>query len=137
MIDKSVLAILNHVVTYMEKEGANRKNVDFNIDEDLVTEISTSTREKYTLSELKEAADKCFAHEWIEHASMAGKYRSLRITEKGVGIVRSKRRQELEKKNRPLLKKVSDYIEDRRGLFIFLGFTIALTSLLLKIYGDK
>ena len=135
MIDKTVLAILSNVVDYMEKEGANRKVVSFSIDEDLVNEIFETTKVKHSVSELEAAADKSFAHEWIEHAALGAKYQSLRITEKGVGIVRSKRNQEAAKNNRGILKKVSDYIEDHKGLFIFLGFTIAVASLLLKIYG--
>ena len=137
MVNDSIMAILNNVVDFMEKEGANRKVVTFGIDEKLVNEIYEATGSQYSLSELEEATDKCFAHEWIEHASLSGKYLSLRITEKGVGIVRSRRRQEADKNNRPFLKKTSDYIEDHKGLFVFLGFTIALASLFIRLYGEK
>lgn len=121
----------------MENEGINRKLVSFNIDEELVNEIYETTGIQYSINELESATDKCLAHEWIDHSSIGEKYHSLRITEKGVGIVRSKRRQEADKKNRSVIKKISDYIEEHKGIFIFLAFTIALTSLLLKVYGEK
>jgi hypothetical protein len=36
-----------------------------------------------------------------------------------------------------ILKKVSDYIEDHKGISAFLGFLIALGMLLLKLFEDK
>ncbi|MCX4188352.1 hypothetical protein OMP95_10890 [Methylophaga sp. OBS4] len=131
------MAILNNVFDFMEEKGVNRKAVSFGIDEELVNEVYEATGVQYSLNELQKAADKCLAHEWIEHTTLGDKYTSLRVTEKGIGIVRSKRKQEAEKNNRPVLKKVSDYIEEHKGLFVFLGFTVALASLLIKIYGDK
>lgn len=136
-MEASVLAILTNVVDYMEKSGVNRKLVNFEIDENLINEIYEASGHQYSMAELTSAADKCFAHEWIENRSIGTKYSYLGITEKGVGIVRSKRKQELDKKNRKLLKKISDYIEDHKGLFLFLGVAVALASLIIKIYSGK
>jgi len=136
-MEAPVLAILTNIVNYMEKEGATREVVSFNIDELLVNEIYGSTGQQYTIEDLQKAADKSVAHEWIKHRSIGEKYHHLAITEKGVGIVRSIRQQEIARKNRKLLKKVSDYIEDHKGLMIFLGFVVALSTLLIKIYSGK
>lgn len=129
--------LLESIVMFMEREGINHKVVTFNIDHDQVEEIYDFLGKEYTIEQLKQAADICIAHEWIKHTSMSGKYNSLGLTEKGIGVVRSKRKQAEILKNRTLLKKASDYIEDHKGLFVFLSFTIALTSLLITVYEGK
>lgn len=129
--------LLESIVIFMEKEGTNYKTVTFNIDNDQVEEIYDFIGKEYTIEQLEGAVDICLAHEWIEHRSMSGKYNNLGLTEKGIGVVRSKRKQKEILNNRTLLKKTSDYIEDHKGLFVFLSFTIALTSLLITVYkGD-
>ena len=102
-------------------------------------EINNVNKTNYTLEALQKAADKCFAHEWLEHAELGcGKYGGLRITPKGVGAARSKRKSEELKASRGRLKKVSDYIEDHKGLFVVLGFLLALATFALKLLGgDK
>lgn len=134
-MEQIVLAILNNVVAFMEKNGATRDTVMFDIDESLVHDIYESTGHQYTIEELQVASDKCIAHEWLKHKSIGSKYGCLGITEKGVGIVRSIRAQELAKKNRKPLKKLSDFIEDHKGLMVALGFFVALAGLFVKFIG--
>jgi len=134
-MEENVLAILNHMVEFMEKNGSTRNTVFFDIDEKLVNEIYDSTGNQYALEELQKAADKCIAHEWISRQTISGKYHCLGISEKGVGIVRSIRAQELAKKNRKPLKKLSDFIEDHKGLMVALMFIVALSGVLVKFIG--
>ena len=136
-MDEVALAILSNVVDFMEKNGATRTVVCFGIGEDLAKEIYEATGKQYTLEELQKAADKCIAHEMIELKSLGEKYRYLGITEKGVGIVRSRRQQELAKKNRKPLKKMSDWVEDHKGLMVILGFFVALATLIVKLFWGK
>jgi len=42
-VEESVLAILNHIVAFMEKNGASRNTVFFNIDEIMAHEMFEST----------------------------------------------------------------------------------------------
>lgn len=127
--------ILNHVIDYMEATGSTYKLVTLSVDQELVDQINEQNKTSYTLTELEKATDKCLAHEWLEHATMGGgKYGSLRITPKGVGAARSKRKSEEQKASRGPLKKASDYVEDHKGLFVVLGFLLALATLSLKIF---
>ncbi|HCE5206460.1 TPA: hypothetical protein NG320_004711 [Vibrio parahaemolyticus] len=126
-------ALLNNVVDYMEANGHTYKTVTLDIDEKLVQEINEVRKEKFTLTQLEKAADKCLAHEWLKHAFIGGKYKGLQITPKGIGVARSKKRADELKANRSLLKKASDYIEDHKGLFVVLGFLLALATLALKV----
>lgn len=137
IVDETILALLNNIVNFMEKNGTIRHALFFDIDEKLVNEIYDFTGKQYSLQELKIAADKCFAHEWIEHRSLGAQYGSLGITEKGLGVVRSKRKQESDKRGRSALKKISDYIEDHKGLFVFLGLVIALVTVAQKLIAGK
>lgn len=127
--------ILNHVIDYMESTGSTYKLVTLSIDEKLVGEINSENKSNYTLEELERATDKCLAHEWIEHAALGSKYGDLRITPKGVGAARSKRKSEELKLSRSFLKKISDYIEDHKGLFVVLGFLLAIATFVLKVFG--
>ena len=136
-MEPPVLAILSNIVDYMEREGLTRDAVSFQVDEDLINEIYEAYQQRYSLSELQKSVDKSVAHEWIKHLSIGEKYSYLGITDKGVGIVRSIRKQAFERKNRKPLKKVSDYIEDHKGLMVFLGFVVTLTTLIIKIYSGK
>lgn len=128
--------VLNNVLDYMESTGSTYKIVTLSIDEELVEQINSKYGSKNTLEELQRATDKCLAHEWIEYASSDGKYSSLSITPKGIGAARSKQKAEELKSSRSLLKKTSDYIEDNRGLFIVLGFLLAIATLALRAFGN-
>jgi len=134
-LEETVLAILNHIVAFMEQNGSTRNTVFFDIDEKLVNEIYESTGHQYALEDLQKAADKCIVHEWISRKSISEKYHYLVISEKGVGIVRSIRAQELAKKNRKPLKKLSDFIEEHKGLMVVLMFFVALAGVFVKFVG--
>ena len=128
--------ILNHVIDYMESTGSTSKLVTLSVDQELLEEINAENKTSYTLSELEKATDKCLAHEWLEHTSLGGKkYGHLRITPKGVGAARSKRKSEEKKASRSFFKKASDYVEDHKGLFVVLGFLLALATFSLKFFG--
>ncbi len=128
--------ILNNVIDYMESTGSTYKLVTLSIDQKLLEEVNMANNTNFTLEELIKATDKCLAHEWLEHATMGGgKYGNLRITPKGVGAARSKRRSEELKASRGLLKKGSDYIENHKGLFVVFGFLLALATFALKLFG--
>ncbi|WP_166368488.1 hypothetical protein [Psychromonas sp. SA13A] len=129
--------LLDNVIDYMESTGSTYKLVTLGVDEKLLNEINSQNNTTYTLNELEKAADKCLAHEWLTHATMGGgKYGSLRITPKGVGAARSRRKAEELKASRTWLKKSSDYIEDHKGILIFFGAVIALATFILKVTGE-
>lgn len=122
-------------VEEMESRGESRKLIRLDIDESMVERINARKGSKINLDQLHKYADICLANEWLEHTVMGEKYRSLSITTKGLGVVRSRQRKAELLKNRSLLKKFSDYIEDHKGLFILLGAAIAITGLLIKLFA--
>ena len=128
--------ILNNVIDYMESTGSTCKTVSLSVDDELVMQINKDNGTSFTLEQLEKAADKCLAHEWLFiYAFGGGKYANLRITPKGVGAARSKRRSEEIRASRTILKKLSDYIEEHKGLFILLGFLLAIATFSWKILG--
>lgn len=129
--------ILSHIVEHMENTGTISKLVQFSIDQEFTDEINSNYQTNFSLQEIEKAADKCFAHEWIEHIAMGeGKYDYLGITSKGVGAARSRQRSEELKASRTWLKKTSDCIEDHKGILIFFGSAIALATFILKVTGE-
>ena len=129
-------SILNYMIDLMERTGTTYKIVMLSIDDALVIEINNANGTKYTLEELERAADKCLAHEWLKHRAMGSKYGSLGITPKGVGVARSRRKAERMKSSRSVLKIISDFIEDHKGIFILLGGVIALATFIVKMLGE-
>lgn len=130
--------ILNSVIDYMEATGSTYKLVSFSVDQNLVEKINKNSKTNYTLTDLEKATDKCLAHEWLAHtATGSGKYGHLGITQKGIGAARSKKKAEELKANRSFLKKVSDAIEDHKGISVLLGSCFALAVIVLKVIGDK
>jgi hypothetical protein len=128
--------ILNHVINYMESTGSTSELVTLSVDQELLEKINAENQTSYTLANLEEATDICLAHKWLQSASIGGgKYRHLSITTLGVGVAMSKRKSEEQKASRSLLKKASDYVEDHKGLFIVLGFLLALATFSLKLFG--
>lgn len=120
----------------MIEEGSKHNLVRLSIDIRLIEYIYEVTSLSITLEELKKVADICLANNWLEHTSLGGKYLNLQLTTTGLGVATSKRRQKEVENSKGILKKSSDYIEDHKGLFIFLGFLIALIGLLIKFkYG--
>lgn len=130
--------ILSNILDYMESNGTTYKLVEVSITEELVIEINEANKTSFTLADLQKGADKCLAHEWLKHSYMGtDKYSNLNITPKGVGAARSKQKSDELKASCSFLKKVSDYIEDHKGLFIALASLFGLVTLTIKILGDK
>lgn len=133
------LALLYFVVDLLEEKGVTHKLEMFSINESLLSEINLRFSTDFSLSDFQKAADKCLAHEWIEKITKelaANKYNNLGITQKGIGVARSKRKADELKASRNILKKASDYVEEHKGIFILLGSIIGLTMLGLKIFGE-
>lgn len=127
--------ILANIIGFMETNGVTAKVVTFEVDQKLADEINSAHGTDYSVSDLERAVDKCVANEWIAHRSLGEKYKYLGITPKGVGAARSKARSEEIKASRTPLKKVSDYIEEHKGLFVVLGFLVALATFASKFFG--
>lgn len=129
--------ILANIIDFMEVNGATAKVVTFEVDQKLADEINLKHGTNYSIADLEKAVDKCVANEWVAHRGLGEKYKYLGITTKGVGAARSRARAEEIKASRTWLKKVSDYIEDHKGLFIFFGFLVALATFASKFLGVK
>lgn len=127
--------ILANVIAFMEANGATAQQVTFEVDQKLSDEINAKHGTSYSVLDLEKAVDKCVANEWVVHRSMSEKYKYLGLTPKGVGAARSRARAEEIKASRTCLKKISDYIEEHKGLFIVLGFLVALATFASKFFG--
>ena len=127
-----VLAIF---VDEMESEGLSRKLIRLSVDDAFVGRLSAKLGVSTSLEPLQKLTDRCLANEWLEHTSMGcGQYGFLAITTTGLGVVRSKQKSEEVKRSRSNLKKLSDVIEDHKGLFIALGALLALATVALKLF---
>ncbi|MDI1276475.1 hypothetical protein [Methylobacter sp.] len=121
-------------VEEMELHGVSNDSITIDIDDALVDEINKAQNTNIKLEDLYKLADKCFANEWIKNIYLGSKYGGIAITRTGLGIVRSRQLREKALAKRSRLKKLSDYIEDHKGLFVALGTVIALTTPLLKLF---
>jgi hypothetical protein len=129
--------ILENVISDMEANGLTANVVIFDVDQNLVDAINLKHATNYQIADLEKAVDKCVANEWIAHRSLGQRYGYLGITSRGVGAARSRAKAAEIKASRTRLKKISDYIEDHKGLFAVLGFLVAAATLAAKLIGGK
>lgn len=129
---------LNHFLETMELRGEVASLVFINVNTEFVTDFNKRYKTKHTLEEFVKLVDVCKAHEWVKcTAGGRGPHGNLVITSKGVAAIRSKNESDRRKSERSAIKKLSDCIEDHKGLFVVFGFIIALATFYLKINGTK
>lgn len=127
--------VLSIFVDKMESEGASRKLIRLSVDDAFVEHLNDKLGVATSLEPIQKLTDRCLANEWLEHTILgSGKYGFLAITAMGLGVVRSKQKSEEMKQSRSNLKKLSDAIEDHKGLFIVLGALLALATVALKLF---
>ena len=127
--------LLDFYYQTMLDNGSTRNLIRYSIDHRLVEKIYEKRSISLSESELQKIADICLANNWLEYTSIAGKYGNLCLSTTGLGIATSKRRQKEVEASKGLLKKFSGFIEEHKGLFILLGFVIALIGLIIKFTG--
>lgn len=128
--------LLRLFVLQMEENGVPRNVIHLDVDQAAVDMMRDKLNVVTTLEDVQRLADKCLAHEWLEHRFLgAGQYGSLSLTATGHGVVRSLQIKEAAKASRSFLKRASDYVEDHKGLFVVVGVLIAITGVLTKLGG--
>src|SRR5258708_34345996 len=118
--------VLTMFVDEMEAQGASRKRIRLTVDANFAERLGQKLNVPVTLELVQKLTDQCLANEWLEGG---GKYGMLMITTTGFGVVRSKQKSEELKRSRSGLKRLSDIIEDHKGLFIALGALSASLTL--------
>ncbi len=116
-------------VDEMEARGSNRNLVSISVNEELKDRLYSEYGVSVEMDEIFRMADKCLAHEWLQNKYLGNKYLDLFITAAGVGVVRSKRLADSRRKNRSKPKKVSDWVEEHKGLTALIGLILGLLTL--------
>ncbi|MCG3676149.1 hypothetical protein [Aliarcobacter butzleri] len=135
-MNKEERVFLEYFVDNMESKGLTIKTVHISFSEEELKEINEKYKTKITLEKMREVLNKLLSHEYLKRAYLNGdNFSGLELTLKGLGVVNSLRSKEETKKKRKLLKKISDYVEDHKGIFLVLGFLITVITLFLKFEG--
>lgn len=133
---KEEQVILFHFVDTMEKEGHTINIVHISFTDSEREIINQKYKIQITIEKMEEVLNRLLSHEYLKYTTMGGEpFSNLQLTLKGLGIVNSIRSKEEQKKQKSFLKRASDYVEDHKGLFLALGFVIALTTLFLNLKG--
>lgn len=136
-MNKEERIFLEHFVDNMESKGLTIKTVHISFSEEELKIINEKYKTNVTLEKMKEVLNKLLSHEYLKRAYLTGdNFSGLELTLKGLGVVNSLRSKEETKKKRKLLKKISDYVEDHKGIFLVLGFLITVITLFLKFKGN-
>jgi hypothetical protein len=125
--------LLEIYVDEMERCGQSRNLISLSVDDDMALKIRSKLGVEIALEQLQGLADKCLAHEWLEHTVHGGKYSALALTTTGLGVVHSRQRKKAALANSSFLKRGADYVENHKGLFAGLTAAIALVTLLIKL----
>lgn len=137
---KEEQSILSYFVDKMEIEGVKYNVVWIDFDENTLNEINTIYKIYIKMNDREKLLNKLISHEFIKYSYFGGEeFSGIQITQKGMGIVNSLRAKEEQRRNRKILKKLSDAIEDHKGLATFMGLvitaSIGIVTLILKLKG--
>lgn len=137
---KEEQSILNYFVDKMELEGVKYNLVWIDFDENTLNEINTVYKIDIKMDDREKLLNKLISHEFVQYSYFGGEeFSGIQITQKGMAIVSSLRAKEEQRRNRKMVKKISDAIEDHKGLATFIGLlitaSIGVVTLILKIKG--
>ena len=118
----------------MESEGLNHQQFRMSFNEQVLAALNDRNGTTSNLEELHRLVDKCFANSWLEHTVMGNRYHELKLTSTGYGAARSRQRRAEIRRERSIVKKMSDYVIEHRGLFMVLGFLLALASFTFTVW---
>lgn len=131
--DAIELAILDAYISEMEELGVTRNDLGMN--PALLLVALNKTRKKknnYPFEKIEKAFKRCISKGWVEPlyltVSQANRWK---VTEKGLGVARSKRVQD----SRSALRKLSDIFEAHNGIFTFLSFLLSMSAIIISVFG--
>ncbi|PRM96017.1 hypothetical protein CJ673_03825 [Aliarcobacter cryaerophilus] len=136
-MNKEERVFLEYFVNTMEQEGLTLKAVYISFTQEELQKINKIYSTNISMSQMETNLNKLLSHEHLKHAFIGeDKFSGLQLTLKGLGVVNSLKKKEESNKNKGMLKRVSDYVEDHKGIFLVLGFLITLITLFLKFKGN-
>lgn len=128
---------LEYFVDTMEKQGLTLKAIHISFMQEELKKINEKYSMHISIDQMETNLNKLLTHEYLKHAFISGdKFSCLQLTLKGLGVVNSLKKKEQLNINKGRLKRISDYVEDHKGLFLVFGFLIALATLVLKFQGN-
>jgi hypothetical protein len=137
---KEEQSILEYFVDEMEFHGVQSTLIRVSFDDETI--LAIENKYQITLNSENRAVilKKLISHEYIQYTYMnAEEFGGMQITPKGVGVVNSLRAKDEQRRNRKMLKKISDAIEEHKGLATFIGLvitaSIGIVTLILKLKG--
>lgn len=101
----------------------------------MAAQIGSKLGVDVSLEQIQRLADKCLANEWLKLNAMGSQYKNLSLTTAGFGVVRSRVCVDDALARRSHFKKISDYVEDHKGIFALLGALGAIATLLKVFLG--
>ncbi len=123
----------------MESKGLTQNVVMISFTPETLQNINDRYAVFISQETLETAIKKLLANEHIKQRCMSGcKYSNIQITLKGVAVATSLKMSAEKLKNRSIGEKISDYIENRKGLFILtgsIGTVVGIITLILKLKG--
>lgn len=137
---KEEQSILKYFVDEMEFHGVKATLIRISFDDETLQAIENKYHVTLNSENKASILKKLISHEYIQYTYMnAEEFGGMQITSKGLGIVNSIRAKEEQRQNRKTLKKLSDAIEDHKGLATFIGLvitaSIGIVTLILKLKG--
>lgn len=133
---KEEQAILSYFVDMMEENGQTYTLTRINFDDVTLKNI----QKKYDVIIEKNKSklfNKLLSHEYIQYSYIGGgeEYSGMQITLKGLGVINSIKVKQEQLKKRNLLKKISDGIENHKGLATFIGIMLTIITLFSSIWS--
>lgn len=127
--------VLIYCLESLEAEGATRKVYEFNFNEETLKKINTKFTSDFSLKELEEVVKKSISNNYLEYMYFGEKMSSVRITDMGIGIARSKRKEFVAYSEKSFLTKLSDKVQAHSGLMSLIAIAVSFASLIITSCG--
>lgn len=130
--------ILSYFIEAMEENGVKHHLISVDFDDATLSSIQEKYHVTIDSNNKSSVLNKLLSHEYIQYSYFGGQeYFGIQITSKGVGVINSIKAKEEQLEKRSFFKKISDGIENHKGLATFVGAMIAIITLILKFVECK
>lgn len=126
--------ILIHCLEELEREGHPAGAVFFSFDEDELKKVNERFALNYSVDGWNRVINKCMTNSWLSYRAIGDKYfHNMKITDQGLGIARSKRRELAELQSKTWLMKISDSAQRHSGLIALLALLVSIGAMIISL----
>lgn len=122
--------ILIYCLEELEDSGRSNNGYIFNFEKDDLYKVNDKFSVNYSFTELEVIIKKGLANDLFTYVYISARLDAIKITDIGLGIAKSKKRELQDYSEKSFLRKFSDKIQEHSGFVSLMAIVISLFSLI-------